>query len=290
MRDEQLGEVAITAHDRQRRLPAAAQRALVDGLCAHLQGRGRCLDAGIGTGSLALPLVEAGIPLVGVDRSRAMLDVLRTKCGASAPIPLVQGDLTRLPFRDGAFGAALAGNVFHLIAAWRVAVAELIRVVHGDGLLLVNLGSGGQGTVHGVLILAKFREILGGAWPADAESVGPRDVTEFEACVLGLGATALPPVEVRFRRHSTLEEAITRLEHNPFARPSGIDDRALSRAAAATRAWARERFGPLDLPHSSEQVITYRIYRLPPPAAGPREGVLLPTGHLNAAPHRLARR
>ncbi len=263
MHDDQLGEAAIAAHDRQRRLPAAAQRALVDGLGAHLRGRRRCLDAGIGTGSVALPLVEAGIPLVGVDRSRAMLDALRTKCGV-APIPLVQGDLTRLPFGDGAFGAALAANVFHLIAAWRVAVAELVRVVRAGGLLLVNLGSGGQGAVHGALILAKFREILGGAWPADAESVGPRDVAEFEACVLGLGATVLPPVDVRFRRHSTLEEAITRLEHNPFARPSGIDDRALSRAAAATRSWARERFGPLDLPHASEQVITYRIYQLQP--------------------------
>ncbi len=268
MRDEQLGEVAIAAHDRQRRLPADTQRALVDGLSAHLRGRRHCLDAGIGTGSVALPLVEAGIPLVGVDRSRAMLDVLRAKRGMSALIPLAQGDLTRLPFRDGVFGAALAANVFHLIADWHVAVAELVRVVCGDGLLLVNLGSGGAGTVHGALILATFREFLGGAWPAAADAVGPRDAAEFEACALGIGAAVLPPVEVRFRRSVTLDEAIARLEHNPFARPSGIDDRALSRAAAATRTWARERFGPLDLPHPSEQVITYRIYRLPPPTAG----------------------
>ncbi len=268
VRDEQLRKAAIAAHDRQRRLPADAQRALVDGLCAHLRGRRRCLDAGIGTGSLALPLVEAGIPLVGVDRSRAMLDVLRAKRGMAALIPLARGDLTRLPFRDGAFGAALAANVFHLIAAWRVAVAELVRVVRADGLLLVNLGSGGAGTVHGALILATFREFLGGAWPADAESAGPRDAAEFEACLLGLGAAVLPSLEVRFRRSVTLDEAISRLEHNPFARPRGIDDRALSRAATATRAWARERFGPLDLPHPSEQVITYRIYRLPPPTAG----------------------
>lgn len=89
MRNEQLGEAAIAAHDHHRQLPAEAQRALVEGLCAHLRGRSRCLGAGIGTGSVALPLVEASIPLVGVDRSPAMLNVVRTRCGASAPIPLV---------------------------------------------------------------------------------------------------------------------------------------------------------------------------------------------------------
>lgn len=148
MADDHLDEAAIAAHDRQRRLPVAAQRALVAGLHAHLHARGPCLDAGIGTGSVALPLVEAGIPIVGVDRSGAMLDALRAKAGGTAPLPLVRGDLLQLPFRTAAFGAALVANVFHLIPAWRTAVAELVRVVAPGGLLLVNLGSGGGR--HGV--------------------------------------------------------------------------------------------------------------------------------------------
>ncbi len=163
MRYDHLSEATIVAHERQRRLPAEAHRALVGGLCAHLRGRGRCLDAGVGTGSVALPLVRAGIPVVGVDLSRPMLDALRAKCGGAAALPLIRGDLTRLPIREGAFGAALAANVFHLITAWRAAVAELVRVVRSGGLLLVNLGSGGPATGRDALVHAKSREFLGGA-------------------------------------------------------------------------------------------------------------------------------
>ncbi|MDP9363688.1 MAG: class I SAM-dependent methyltransferase, partial [Chloroflexota bacterium] len=140
MDDERITEAGIAAHDRQRSLPAEAERAMIEGLRVRLAGRGRCLDAGVGTGAVALPLARAGIPLVGLDRSRAMLGALVAKGDGGPPFPLVRGDLVRLPFVDGAFGAAVAANVFHLIAAWREATAELVRVVGPGGLLLVNLG------------------------------------------------------------------------------------------------------------------------------------------------------
>jgi SAM-dependent methyltransferase len=228
-----------------------------------LHGRGLCLDAGVGTGSIALPLVEAGIPVVGVDRSRAMLDALRAKCGGATPLPLIHGDLAHLPFPDGAFGAALAANVFHVIPAWQAAVAELVRVVRPGGLLLVNLGASGLATEEGELIMNRFRAFLGEAWSPAMDAVGPQNVAEFDACVFAHGATLLPPLEMRFRQSSTLDGMITRLEHNVFARPATIDDAALRRAASATRVWARERFGPLDAPRWNERVIAYRIYQLP---------------------------
>ncbi len=92
--------------------------------------------------------------------------------------------------------------------------------------------------------------------------MGPRDAADFEAYLLTRGATVMPPLEVRFRQTSTLAEVIARLEHNVFARPSGIDPTALRRSAAGTRAWTREQVGPLDEPQPSERVITYRIYQL----------------------------
>jgi SAM-dependent methyltransferase len=258
-----ISQKAIAAHDRQRELPDAAQRALIEGLCAHLRDRGPCLDAGVGTGSIALPLAQAGIPVVGVDHSRAMLGALQAKCSGATPLPLIQADLTHLPFPEGAFGAALAANVFHVIPAWQAAVAELVRVVRPGGRLLVNLGASGLATVEGELIMNRFREFLGEAWSADMDTVGPRNVAEFDACVFALGATMLPPLEIRFRQTSTLDGMITRLEHNVFARPATIADAALRCAASATRVWTRERFGPLNAPRWNERVITYRIYQLP---------------------------
>lgn len=269
MREDDVGGKAIAAHDRQRELPAEARRALIAGLGARLRGRGWCLDAGVGTGSVALPLAEAGFPLVGVDLSRAMLAALRGKAGG-APFPLVRGDLLRLPFREASFGAALAAHVFHLISDWRTAVDEIVRVVAPGGLLLVNLGSGGQDSEGGALVQAAFRERLGAAWPMGDWPFGPRSVDDFDSRVLGLGAASMAPLAIRFEETTTIEEAIARLEHNVFARPNGIDPDALRRAAAETRVWARERLGPLDVPRPRERQITYRIYRLPERVARPR--------------------
>lgn len=54
---------------------------VVDFLAA-LAGEGRALELGIGTGRIALPLAERGVPVHGIDLSRAMVARLRSKPGA----------------------------------------------------------------------------------------------------------------------------------------------------------------------------------------------------------------
>ncbi len=49
---------------------------------AELAGEGGALEFGIGTGRLAVPLRERGVPVHGIELSPAMVDVLRTKPGA----------------------------------------------------------------------------------------------------------------------------------------------------------------------------------------------------------------
>ena len=50
-------------------------------LLAGLAGQGRALELGIGTGRIALPLAERGVPVAGIDSSQAMVDRLRAKPG-----------------------------------------------------------------------------------------------------------------------------------------------------------------------------------------------------------------
>ncbi|MET7476530.1 class I SAM-dependent methyltransferase [Streptomyces sp. NPDC005648] len=50
-------------------------------LLAELAGDGRALEFGVGTGRIALPLARRGIPVHGVDLSRAMVARLRAKPG-----------------------------------------------------------------------------------------------------------------------------------------------------------------------------------------------------------------
>src|SRR4249919_157780 len=57
---------------------AAAVEPAVDFL-AELAGGGRALELGVGTGRIALPLAARGVPVHGIDLSRAMVARLRAK-------------------------------------------------------------------------------------------------------------------------------------------------------------------------------------------------------------------
>jgi ubiquinone/menaquinone biosynthesis C-methylase UbiE len=79
---------------------------------------GRVLELGCGTGRITIPLARAGVDVVGVDRSQAMLDRARARLAkarragvrdhaATAP-QFVRGDIRALPFADKAFPMVLA--------------------------------------------------------------------------------------------------------------------------------------------------------------------------------------
>ena len=46
-----------------------------------LAGEGRALELAIGTGRIALPLAQRGVPVHGIDMSKAMVARLRAKPG-----------------------------------------------------------------------------------------------------------------------------------------------------------------------------------------------------------------
>src|SRR5215471_7807198 len=78
---------------------------------AGLAGGGRALELAIGTGRIALPLAARGVPVHGIDLSRAMVARLRAKPGGEE-IPVTIGDYTTARV-DGTF--ALAYLVFNTI-------------------------------------------------------------------------------------------------------------------------------------------------------------------------------
>lgn len=59
---------------------------------ARLAGDGRALEFAIGTGRVAVPLAERGVPVVGIELSPAMVAELRRKVGEDV-IPVVMGDM-----------------------------------------------------------------------------------------------------------------------------------------------------------------------------------------------------
>lgn len=67
-------------------------------LLAELAGTGPALEFGIGTGRVALPLAARGVPVQGIELSRAMVERLRAKPGGG-DLPVAIGDFatTRVP-------------------------------------------------------------------------------------------------------------------------------------------------------------------------------------------------
>src|SRR5436189_3899438 len=68
---------------------------------ADAAGAGRVLELAIGTGRVALPLRDRGVPVEGVDISPEMVERLRAKQGG-ADIPITIGDFGDVPV-DGSY-------------------------------------------------------------------------------------------------------------------------------------------------------------------------------------------
>jgi len=65
--------------------------------------RGPVVELGVGTGRIAVPVAEAGVPVIGIDSSAAMLDVCRERAAAAGVgerLDLRLGDLRDPPVRE----------------------------------------------------------------------------------------------------------------------------------------------------------------------------------------------
>jgi SAM-dependent methyltransferase len=71
---------------------------------AELAGDGPALEFGIGTGRIALPLAARGVPVHGIDLSRAMVEKLRAKPGGDA-VGVTIGDFATTKV-EGTFSVA----------------------------------------------------------------------------------------------------------------------------------------------------------------------------------------
>jgi SAM-dependent methyltransferase len=101
----------------------------------------RVLDAGCGTGRVALRLSELGYACVGVDLDPSMLEVAR---GRGPEIPWYEADLASLRLPDEApFDLIVAaGNVMPLVAAGTgpAVVANLAALLAPGGALVAGFG------------------------------------------------------------------------------------------------------------------------------------------------------
>lgn len=209
-------------------------------------GGGPVLELGVGSGRLALPLVDRGLEVHGIDASAAMVERLRAKPGG-AGVAVTIGDmadlvLDRVP--DGGFAVVLvAFNTFFNLGTEAAQVRCLARVRE----VLAPTGT---------LLLEAFVPAEPGDGTADT-AVTPRDLT-LDEVVLSVSRRD-PIAQTVTGQHVHITEAGVRLRpwHLRYATPAQLDELAGSAGLALisrTAGWRGEPFTD----GSSAHVSAYR--------------------------------
>ena len=150
-------------------------------LLAELAGAGRALEFGIGTGRIAVPLAIRGVPVSGIDLSRAMVGRLASKSGGEA-IAVSIGDFATSRV-DGTFSVVylVFNTIMNLttqaaqVACFRNAAAHLEP---GGTFLIQTIDPDLQRLPPGETIRAY--DVAGESWSFD----------EYDADDLGLDVRA----------------------------------------------------------------------------------------------------
>jgi ubiquinone/menaquinone biosynthesis C-methylase UbiE len=250
---------AAEVYDETRRLTPEASAATTELLRVELGDRGPALEIGVGTGLLGLPLSAAGVRLVGLDLSGPMLGKIVEKAEGRMPFPLVISDATRLPFGDDRFAGAYARHVLHLIADWRTALAELVRVVTPDGVVLINIG----------IDEGPWQEV-GDHMDEQVGRDGHRVVgldfdgtAELDDAMAGFGASYRDLPEIWQESELTLDRYFAEIDARAFSWTWRVDPDRLATAVAETKRWAAERFGSFDRVLEPRFRSVWRAYDLP---------------------------
>lgn len=248
---------AADYYDRTRRLADATMERVVSVLRTELESHLPCLEIGVGTGRIALPLHEAGIGMIGLDLSGPMLAQLVAKSGDGAPFPLMVADATRLPLGDDSAGSALVVHVLHLIPGWHTVLDEVIRVVRSRGRVVVDMGGFGEGPWRAVTDYFAARAGV------EVRGHGAQTPEEVDDAMRARGASMRVLDSITETRSSSFERGIRLLEDGLFSFTWDATPETRSAAAADTRDWARARFDDLDARFDYEMQIVYRVYDLP---------------------------
>jgi SAM-dependent methyltransferase len=192
-----------------------------------LAGGGAALELGIGTGRIALPLAERGVPVHGIDLSEAMLERLRAKPGAE-----------RLGITLGDFATTSVEGEFSL--AYLVA-NTIMNVTTQDGQVATFANVAAQLMPGGCFVIEVVVPALQRLPPG--ETFQPFDVTPQH-----LGFDEIDVVTQRLvSHHYWIEDGTVELLSPPFRYvwPSELD--LMARLAGMTlrerwAGWNREPF------------------------------------------------
>lgn len=251
-------------YDETRAMPPEVTARVADAIaCAarEVAALPRLLEVGIGTGRVAVPLAERGVRVSGADIAPKMLGVLRAK---RADIPVLLAEATRLPFRDGAFDAALFVHVLHLVPDVDGVLREAVRVVHPGGAIIY----GGDDHPAGIR-----READAIVWECAREAgvdMGTRDAPHHRAMeamsggVLRDAGARLETIEAaRWTGRVSVRQMLERLARRDYSSSWRIPEEKVAGIVEAARPRLEALLGGPDGEAPFERSFSLIVARLP---------------------------
>jgi ubiquinone/menaquinone biosynthesis C-methylase UbiE len=217
----------------------------------------RLLEIGVGTGRIAIPIISAGYRYIGVDLSLKMMARLRERLPPSRDVALVCGDATRLPLHNASVDGAVAVHVFHLIAGWERAIAELQRVIRPGGVLAHGFNESDE-PAPSAQLRERWREIaheLGG----NTRRPGARGQEVNRRLEAAFG----PPrreVLATWEQRESLRERLDSLAARTSSETWSLPEPILHESLARAEAWARATYGDLEEQRASMARFTMLFY------------------------------
>jgi SAM-dependent methyltransferase len=247
---------AASFYDATRRLPAAVADWIAERMEAVAAPAARFLEVGVGTGRIALNLHRRGRWVTGIDLSAAMMAGYRDKAAAAGlpPPRLVRADVTRLPFADASVDVVVEVHLLHLVPGWRLALAEIRRVLAPGGLVLLGGGGGHQDHPRSPRDQAhrRIRELTATALPGRTW-LGVADQREKVAALVALGGTAGPIGRRTWTTGETWTDALAEVDGRVYSHAWRVPEDAWQAAAARLRAEVVAEHLDLDAPAPVER-------------------------------------
>ena len=246
---------AADYYDKTRSLPPEYVEQVTDLLVAEIAAP--LLEVGVGTGRIALPLMERGIEVFGIDISKEMVDRFLAKQFDHSLLHVGLGDATRLPFANDTFRSALAVHVLHLVDRWRTLCEEVVRVVKPGGRFVVDYGGWGDDEWKDIQI--HFVEIAGIERPRP----GATSIKEIDEHMQSLGARHRRLPTITTTRTGSYSKLLDRIHDGLYSFTWSLDDAKRKQAADETREWAAGRYGDLNEPREMNWVVAFSVYEIP---------------------------
>ena len=95
-------------------------------------------DIGAGTGFISEGLIQAGLQVIAVDQSEAILKEMKRKFAGIETIDYRVGQAQNLPIPDGTVDYAFANMYLHHVESPPEAIKEMVRILKPGGKLVIT--------------------------------------------------------------------------------------------------------------------------------------------------------